>query len=1468
MTAQDAFAIAFDNEVWAMDAMPGMGLNMKTPKPAGSGLPKSPGAAKGMGDQTSMGGTEMMTLAEHDEKNHKGGYKGGRCSWRDKHGMSGMTLEEAMSKGLANKKFPAGNDETPSDSQPQQVQTIPQDNQPQTLQQVNPEMQEAEARQIAEQGPAAVVQKLENQTSADLLAQPRDIQTDEGTIRTENIGQLAAVIFNEMQIAKGNPLGKKADAQLVQAQENGTITTGESVPSNASVEQPQQSTEERMPSSDGSYVYTLSPEESAIIKANPEKKEVLQKFIDASGKYADTTDAVEQKELLNGIKMLRQMFYGQKNPSQTQAEVASGAEKASGEESKEKETVKALQFVATDDKGNKVTGNIEADSRRDAITKLMKKGLKPISLSNEPFDVKRDDLSPSTPPSSDGSGQTPTKLCPKCSTPLRKDGSCPKEDEPWHNMDFTPVEPPAPPPDDGTGGEGESTEGSEPPSNPPTSPDQPSDESTTPPEGGYRDRSYPDELPHAPSDEEFRVGKNKYNVGGITYTDVSGKGLFRSALAAFMAGLRGEGIITEWDRINGTWDAMKRSEKGEMVRDGIASALCRDTISNYANKDGLSDDAKMEIAVIQDMMNQADSPDAQMKAIKQFQAWKEKYEKELGEQKTVSGTGGFSGLAQKGTNWKAPPTSIFPPVSKDERDTSYMDEKRKQIEERIGAIAEIVDSINGSSIVQFKVRRFADGTDKMLQNALKEMQADISAQISYSPDISGVGERMGTITINNPNVKDASLQRLLEDQKSLSTARKMEVPLLMGETAEGKALWVDLKDHGFLGGDSGSGKSERVIGAVSGAYSVKSPSELQVVFNAHANDADYDGFTDDPHTGGIGRTVEEVAQNLANANDEWKRRQKLFAEVGARNIADYNKKMEEAGTPEKKLPSILVITDEVTDLLAQSPELADEIDAIVRNGRKFGVAHLGITQDMGADNMPSRIKGATRMGVQSASATASKKIFDLHAPELANLNRKGDIMVKDSSGKLVRLRGTYADAATREKLREYNTGKITATDTPEKSLPKEYTDGIAQAVKNKQPVSVQAIEGMEEVFKKSLPNGWTVENEKVDGEDYWKAVPPKPTRVDLKDAKKAKKITKVDDVDATVDWDDVNSIKEYVKRLSDAAKEVGKGFKGNQLKERTKAMAPFTEQIEELNRYIGENFPDSDLEDGDEVQSPDDNGNGEYGGQSSSEQANQEEPQWESPLAKALKPENRIAGAQKRYEDAAKELQKRIGAKNNGITTQQFNAELKKLDEEYNDYISQVKAGKSDDEIYSAMEESHKKEEAQKKAELAKKKSLVRTTAIKNPNRKIVGATNITESYGGNPENIVPMPKGTLSKVDLPDGFELDTDINGKPVMAPAADGKMYGYARHPDGSWGRIDTNGVFHQQVNTSSKDILGEEHKETQKARDRWLKNKDNNKEEQLRKDYFRKAWGVDTRDEAPDNRTIVANAVMEALKLVEG
>ena len=1003
--------------------------------------------------------------------------------------------------------------------------------------------------------------------------------------------------------------------------------------------------------------------------------------------------------------------------------------------------------------------------------------------------------------------------------------------------------------------------------------------------------------PSGPSDEKFRVGKDKYKVGGMTYTDVSGKGLLRGMASAFFAGLRGEGIITGWDRISGAWDAMKRSEKGEMVRDGIVGSLFANTINEFANKSGLSDDARIELEAVQDMLSEAKTANQRMSAIKAFHKWKEKYSNELGEK--TEATGDFANVAQKAPQWKAPPTTILPEVPEDERDTEFMEKMHDRIVKNLqekGIEADILEKINGSSVVQFKIQRAHDGTDKALRDALNAMQADIGAQISYSPDLTSGAERMGTITINNPKVKDASLRRLLEDKAGVDAASKMAAPLLIGETADGKAVWVDASEHGFLGGDSGGGKSERLLGMVAGAFAVKPPSELQVIFNAHANAADFEDYENDPHTGAVGHDIKEVAQNLANANAEWKRRQKLFASMGLRNLKDYNKAMEKAGTPEKKLPQILVITDEVTNLLSERPDLADQIRGIVTNGRKFGVAHIGATQDMKATNMPTDIKGSLRMGVKATKKEAPAAIFDKYTDELGKLNGKGDIMYRDGSGNLVRLRGTFASPEARAKLRDYNTGKITAPESPAENqapkpskLPQGYSSMISEAINKGRPIQIEKDDSYDEEFKKMIPEGWEITELEEDGKKYLKATPKKNTDGSPESGKEK---------DEESDWRSAGSRKEAVeyldKKREEAQAKAKEDFKKSKntsadktkfQKAMAKADADFQSEMESVNLMFG------DTEDMDGI------GESE---QAPTEMPSESEPEEEDEDDDS--PQKLMERAKTRLKSEREKINKSRDA--GKMSEREARKRKQELSKRYKAAEEKFKAGATADEILNELEpeenqgqniEQPKKdtettvtetpsggrdEEIDQEAEAAKQQAEKDAALSKTVKpSKFYGGKSLFGSDAA-AEMLTPKEQKKFKETLVPPGWDFVTE-NGFNSPARTESGKIF--VKHPtNGSYGWIykdpkDGKMKLWKEVDTTHPDYKGfvqneqgewelsPEAKAIEKETKHIRKYSDNEKErDEAQKKLNNARYG---RDEAPDNRAIVADAVAKALALLK-
>ena len=62
-----------------------------------AGAPKM-GNGGGNNNADNFGDPQMMSMQEHDDKYHPGGYKGGKCSWREAHGLKGVTIEDLQQR--------------------------------------------------------------------------------------------------------------------------------------------------------------------------------------------------------------------------------------------------------------------------------------------------------------------------------------------------------------------------------------------------------------------------------------------------------------------------------------------------------------------------------------------------------------------------------------------------------------------------------------------------------------------------------------------------------------------------------------------------------------------------------------------------------------------------------------------------------------------------------------------------------------------------------------------------------------------------------------------------------------------------------------------------------------------------------------------------------------------------------------------------------------------------------------------------------------------------------------------------------------------------------------------------------------------------------------------------------------------------------------------------------------------------
>lgn len=255
-------------------------------------------------------------------------------------------------------------------------------------------------------------------------------------------------------------------------------------------------------------------------------------------------------------------------------------------------------------------------------------------------------------------------------------------------------------------------------------------------------------------------------------------------------------------------------------------------------------------------------------------------------------------------------------------------------------------------------------------------------------------------------------------------ANRLRVPLGVG--AAGEPVELDIKEaaqggmgpHGLVIGATGSGKSELLRTLLLGLVLTHSPSALNLVLIDFKGGATFLGLQDLPHVAAVITNLQDdltLVDRMYDAlSGEMNRRQELLKAAGNfASVRDYERAREQ-GAPLDPLPSLLIVCDEFSELLAQKPEFAELFVAIGRLGRSLGMHLLLASQRL----EEGRLRGldshlSYRIGLKTFSAAESRTVLGVpDAYELPSIPGSG--YLKYDTSTLVRFKAAYVSGPYRE----------------------------------------------------------------------------------------------------------------------------------------------------------------------------------------------------------------------------------------------------------------------------------------------------------------------------------------------------------------------------------------------------------------------------------------------------------------------
>jgi S-DNA-T family DNA segregation ATPase FtsK/SpoIIIE len=278
------------------------------------------------------------------------------------------------------------------------------------------------------------------------------------------------------------------------------------------------------------------------------------------------------------------------------------------------------------------------------------------------------------------------------------------------------------------------------------------------------------------------------------------------------------------------------------------------------------------------------------------------------------------------------------------------------------------------------------------------------------------GKSVVGIEIPNKKRKKVFFKEIISQDEFLNSKSKLTIGL--GKDIAGSTVINDLSHmpHLLVAGATGSGKSIFVNSVICSIIFKATPDEVKflMIDPKRLELSPYEGIPHLLHPVVI--DPKKAAFALRWAVNEMERRYEKIAEKGARNIVQYNKKIEEEMKSGDKLPDghekmtyIVVVIDELADLMmVAARDVEGYIARLAQMARASGIHLLVATQRPSVDIITGIIKAnfPSRISFQVSSKVDSRTILDRVGAE--KLLGMGDMFfMPPGTSRLQRIHGAH-----------------------------------------------------------------------------------------------------------------------------------------------------------------------------------------------------------------------------------------------------------------------------------------------------------------------------------------------------------------------------------------------------------------------------------------------------------------------------
>ena len=381
-------------------------------------------------------------------------------------------------------------------------------------------------------------------------------------------------------------------------------------------------------------------------------------------------------------------------------------------------------------------------------------------------------------------------------------------------------------------------------------------------------------------------------------------------------------------------------------------------------------------------------------------------------------------------NWQLPDVKqILDSGSAPAINEEFIQQRSHLIQETLasfGAPVQVVEINRGPTITQFGVEPLfvetRSGRTKVRVNKIASLADDLALALAAPririqapvPGHSYVG-----IEVPNDEMTLVALRDIVESDTFQRNRNALKFAL--GKDVTGHPINANLESmpHLLIAGTTGSGKSVCVNAILTCFLLHNTPDDLRLIL-VDPKRVELTGYNGVPHLlAPVVVEIDRVIGALQWMTREMDKRYHMFAQVGSRNITDYNARIKLQGG--KKLPFLVVVIDELADLMMIAPgETEQTITRLAQLARATGIHMILATQRPSVDVVTGLIKAnfPARVAFAVASNTDSRVILD--QPGAERLLGRGDMLFQaPDAPSAARLQGVFVSDSEIQNLVEF-----------------------------------------------------------------------------------------------------------------------------------------------------------------------------------------------------------------------------------------------------------------------------------------------------------------------------------------------------------------------------------------------------------------------------------------------------------------